>query len=141
MSRLISTYTKLIGTFRLLILQKILGEKKNMQRIQCPVCKEEGVLQWKETITKAKRKMYHYKKLYVYHQHPQEHPKRPKWCYLTAENIEALGITQNTKPITQNLTQNKLKENNLKSSPIDQSEDAVGDASIAQSVEQQPCKL
>jgi hypothetical protein len=64
-----------------------------MQRVQCPICKQEGVLQWKETITKAKGKMYHYKKLYVYHQHPQEHPERPKWCYLTAENIEALGIT------------------------------------------------
>lgn len=73
-----------------------------MQRIQCPVCKQEGVLQWKETITKAKGKMYHYKKLYVYHQHPQEHPERPKWCYLTAENIEALEITQNRSPITQN---------------------------------------
>ena len=76
-----------------------------MQRIQCPNCKQEGVLQWKETITKAKGKMYHYKKLYVYHQHPQEHPERPKWCYLTAEHTRALGITENRSPITQNLTQ------------------------------------
>jgi hypothetical protein len=85
-----------------------------MQRIQCPNCKQEGVLQWKETITTAKGKMYHYKKLYVYHQHPQEHPERPKWCYLTAENIEALGITQNKKPITQNLTQNSMDPYSLK---------------------------
>ena len=112
-----------------------------MQRIQCPICQQEGVLQWKETITKAKGKMYHYKKLYVYHQHPEEHPEKPKWCYLTAENIEALGITQNRKTITQNLTQNRTMPNNLKSSPINQNKDAIADASIAQSVEQQPCKL
>jgi hypothetical protein len=101
-----------------------------MQRIQCPICKQEGVFQWKETITKAKGKMYHYKKLYVYHQHPREHPERPRWCYLTAENVEALGIIQNS-----------TKQNNLKSSPISQNGNAIADASIAQSVERQPCKL
>ena len=111
-----------------------------MHRIQCPICKQEGVLQWKETITKAKGKMYHYKKLYVYHQHPQEHPERPKWCYLTAESIEALSITQNSNRNTQNLAQNNLKQNNFKSSSINQN-NVVIDASIAQSVEQQPCKL
>jgi hypothetical protein len=112
-----------------------------MQRIQCPICKQEGVLQWKETITKAKGKMYHYKKLYVYHQHPEEHPEKPKWCYLTANNIEALGITQNKKPNTQNLTQNSTIPNNLNSSLNKQNTSKNGDASIAQSVEQQPCKL
>ena len=114
-----------------------------MQRIQCPICKQEGVLQWKETVTKAKGKMYHYRKLYVYHQHPEGHPEKPKWCYLTAQNIEALGIeiTQNRKPITQNLTQNNAKQNSLKSGSINQNRDAIADASIAQSVEQQPCKL
>ena|SRR5208337_4246282 len=111
-----------------------------MQRIQCPICEQEGVLQWKETITKAKGKMYRYKKLYVYHQHPQEHPERPKWCYLTAENIEALGITQSSNPIVQNLTQNNLKQNILKSSLNNQNRNE-NSASIAQSVEQQPCKL
>ena len=84
-----------------------------MQRVRCPMCKQDGVLQWKETITKAKGKKYRYKKLYVYHQHPKEHPERPKWCYLTAKNMEALGITQNKKE-PKNLksrlnTQNKIK--------------------------------
>ena len=99
-----------------------------MQRIQWPICKQDGVLQWKETITKAKGKMYHYKKLYVYHQHPQEHPERPKWCYQTAENIEALGITQNRKSITQNLTQNITESNNLKSSSFNEN---MGGRSLA----------
>lgn len=112
-----------------------------MQRINCPICKQDGVLQWKETITKAKGKMYHYKKLYVYHQHPQEHPERPRWCYLTPENIEVLGITQKSYPITQNIAQNSTRQNNLKSSPISQSRNENRRASIAQSVEQQPCKL
>jgi hypothetical protein len=85
--------------------------------------------------------MYHYKKLYVYHQHPQEHPERPRWCYLTAEKTKALGITQNSNTITQDLTQNKPKENNLKSSFNNQNRNENSDASIAQSVEQQPCKL
>ena len=112
-----------------------------MQKIQCPTCKQDGVLQWKETVTKAKGRMYHYRKLYVYHQHPKEHPERPKWCYLTTKHIEALGITQNTSPITQKLTQNNSKPNNLKSSLDSQNSDAIEGASIAQSVEQQPCKL
>jgi hypothetical protein len=89
-----------------------------MQRIRCPVCKQEGTLQWKETITKAKGKMYHYKKLYVYHQHPEEHPEKPKWCYLTAENIKSLGITQNREPITQNLTQNSTQTENSRIEPL-----------------------
>jgi len=76
-----------------------------MQKIKYPVCEEEGVLQWKQTVTRAKGKMYHYTKLYVYHQHPKEHPEKPKWCYLTSENARALRITQNKKPITQNSTQ------------------------------------
>ena len=98
---------------------KTIGEKKNMQKILCPVCKQDGVLQWKETITKAKGRMYHYKKLYVYHHHPEEHSERPKWCYLTAEHVEALGITQKS-PITQNLTQNDLGPNNLKLGSVEE---------------------
>lgn len=90
--------------------------KEKTQRIQCPICKQEGVLQWKATITKAKGRVYHYKKLYVYHQHPEEHPERPKWCYLTSENIETLGTTQNRNHITQNLTRNNMEQNSLKSS-------------------------
>ncbi len=112
-----------------------------MQRIQCPMCKQDGVLQWKDTITKAKGKAYYYKKLYVYHQHPKEHPERPKWCYLNAENIEALGITQNKNSITQNLTQNNTESNSPKSSLNNQNRNEKSNASIAQSVEQQPCKL
>ena len=77
-----------------------------MQKIQCPVCHQDGVLQWKKTITKVNGKSYCYRKLYVYHQHPKEHPNKPKWCYLRAEHLKALGLTQKTKSITQNLTQN-----------------------------------
>ena len=77
-----------------------------MQKIKCPVCKQQGVLQWKETVTKIKGKEYHYKKLYVYHQHPKEHPEKPKWCYLNRDHLKALGITQK-------LTQNKRKSKNL----------------------------
>ncbi|MEM1514941.1 MAG: hypothetical protein QXH24_02690 [Candidatus Bathyarchaeia archaeon] len=32
----------------------------------------------KETVTKAKGKIYRYRKLYVYHQHPKEHPDKPE---------------------------------------------------------------
>ena len=67
------------------------------KRIQCPVCGKEGVLQWKETITKAKGKTYRYRKLYVYHWDS----KKPKWCYLRKEHLEELGITKN------NLTQKR----------------------------------
>ena len=112
-----------------------------MQRIQCPVCKQEGVLQWKNTVTTAKGRTYQYRKLYVYHQHPKEHLDKPKWCYLAMENLKALGITQNTASLTQSLTQNTTEPNNLKSSPINQNRNAIDAASIAQSVEQQPCKL
>ena len=117
------------------------GINKNMQRIQCPICRQEGVLQWKATITNAKGKMYHYKKLYIYHQHPEEHPEKPKWCYLTARTIEALGIAQNEKPIAHSLTQNSTMPNNLKLSPVNQNRNENVCASIAQSVERQPCKL
>ena len=68
-----------------------------MQKIQCPICHQQGVLQWKETVTIIKGKRYVYKKLYVYHQHPKEHPNKPKWCYLSKEQV---------KSITQKITQN-----------------------------------
>jgi hypothetical protein len=71
-----------------------------MQKIQCPICHQQGVLQWKETITIIKGKRYSYKKLYVYHQHPKEHPNKPKWCYLSKE--QAKSITQKESKITQN---------------------------------------
>ena len=80
-------------------------ERKMDKRIQCPVCGKEGVLQWKNTVTKAKGKTYRYKKLYVYHWHP----KKPKWCYLRKEHLKILGIIK--KNLTQNnyaLTQNPL---------------------------------
>ena len=82
-------------------------ERKMDKRIQCPVCGKEGVLQWKETVTKAKGKTYRYKKLYVYHWNP----KKPRWCYLNKEQLEALetpkrSLTQNKHSLTQNLTQN-----------------------------------
>ncbi len=107
------TYTKLISIIVSTFLHKTIGEKKDMQRIQCPICKQDGVLQWKKTVTKAKGRTYHYRKLYVYHHHPDEHPKRPKWCYLSAQNLKELGITQNRNSITQNLTQNNSNSENL----------------------------
>ena len=58
---------------------------------------------------------------------PQEHPERPKWCYLTAEHVEALGITQKN-PITQNLAQNDLEPNNLKLGSV---EENMGGRSLA----------
>ena len=93
-----------------------LREEKDMQRIKCPVCKQQGVLQWKETITRIKGKEYRYKKLYVYHQHPKEHPEKPKWCYLNRDHLKALGITQNRSSLTQKLTQNNRNPENLNSS-------------------------
>lgn len=84
-----------------------------MQRIKCPVCKQQGVLQWKETVTRIKGKEYHYKKLYVYHQHPKEHPEKPKWCYLNRDHLKALGITQNKSSLTQKLTQNNSNTESL----------------------------
>ena len=83
-----------------------------MQRIECPVCKQQGVLQWKDTVTRIKGKEYHYKKLYVYHQHPEEHPEKPKWCYLNRDHLKALGITQNKD----SLTQDNIKSEKPKSS-------------------------
>ena len=87
------------------------------KRIQCPVCGKEGVLQWKETITKAKGKTYRYKKLYIYHWNP----KKPKWCYLRKEHLEELGITKNNLTqkrniLTQNLTQTSTNSEKPKSS-------------------------
>ena len=84
-----------------------------MQKIQCPICHQEGVLQWKETVTTVKGKRYSYKKLYVYHQHPKEHPNKPKWCYLSKEQVKS--ITQKESTITQNITQNKEAQKMLKS--------------------------
>ena len=82
------------------------------KRIQCPVCGKEGVLQWKDTITKAKGKKYRYKKLYVYHWDP----KKPKWCYLRKEQLKTLGIIKSN--LTQKrglLTQNNENPENLNS--------------------------
>ena len=92
-------------------------ERKMDKRIQCPVCGKEGVLQWKETVTKAKGKTYRYKKLYVYHWNP----KKPRWCYLNKEQLEALetpkrSLTQNKHSLTQNLTQNTTSSEKPKSS-------------------------
>ncbi len=96
------------------------------KRIQCPVCGKEGVLQWKETVTKVKGKTYRYKKLYVYHWNP----KKPKWCYLNKEHLKALGITkndltqkrntltQNTHMLTQKDTPNNTNLKNIKLSSI-----------------------
>ena len=84
-----------------------------MEKITCPVCHQEGVLQWKETVTIVKGKRYSYKKLYVYHQHPKEHPNKPKWCYLSKEQVKS--ITQKESTITQNITQNKEAQKMLKS--------------------------
>ena len=86
-----------------------------MEKITCPVCHQEGVLQWKETVTIVKGKRYSYKKLYVYHQHPREHPERPKWCYLTKQQIESLNLTQKEYTITQNITQNGEAQKSFKS--------------------------
>ena len=94
-----------------------MGERKMDKRIQCPVCDKEGVLQWKETITKAKGKTYRYKKLYIYHWNP----KKPKWCYLRKDHLEDLQLTQNTELLTQksipeaidNNNQNKLKNHSF----------------------------
>ena len=86
-----------------------------MEKITCPVCHQEGVLQWKETVTIVKGKRYSYKKLYVYHQHPREHPERPKWCYLTKEKMESLNLTQKESTITQNITQNGEAQKSFKS--------------------------
>ena len=109
-----------------------------MQRLQCPNCKQEGVLQWKETITKAKGRMYHYKKLYVYHQHPKEHPEKPKWCYLTAEHTRALKITEDRGSITQNLTQNNSQPEKPNLSP---NQELNTWASSSGRIEHQPPKL
>jgi hypothetical protein len=49
----------------------------------------------------------------LYHYHPKEHPDKPKWCYLSEENIKELGITLNNSSITQNLTQNNTRTENL----------------------------
>ena len=87
------------------------------KRIQCPICGKEGVLQWKETITKAKGKTYRYKKLYVYHWNP----KKPKWCYLRKEHLDTLGISRNSLTqkrdhLTQNYTQTNTDSKKPKSS-------------------------
>jgi len=81
-----------------------------MKRVICPVCLQEGTLQWKETITIYKGKRYSYKKLYVYHHHP-----KPRWCYLTKQQIEALNLTQKESTITQNTTQNVEAQKKFKS--------------------------
>ena len=91
------------------------------KRIQCPVCGKEGVLQWKETITKAKGKTYQYKKLYVYHWNPE----KPKWCYLNKEQREALEtserpLTRNKHSLTQNYIQATATRENLNSSLINE---------------------
>ena len=84
-----------------------------MQRVQCPVCNQDGVLQWKETVTKVRGKEYRYRKLYVYHQHPKQHPEKHKWCYLNKGHLQTLGITQNKESLTQSLTQNRATRENL----------------------------
>ena len=76
-----------------------------MQRVECPVCKREGRLMWKETKTFSKGKMYTYRKLYVYHGKGTRKP----WCYMKPEHLEALGVTtqKTTQSTTQNATQNE----------------------------------
>ena len=96
-----------------------------MDRIKCPVCSEEGTLQWKDTVTTIKEKTYRYRKLYVYHQHPSEHPNKPKWCYLNEEHRTALGLTQRDS-LTQ-ITQNNSQMKNLNLGSISENRWTGGD--------------
>jgi hypothetical protein len=81
-----------------------MGEGKMDEGIQCPVCGKEGVLQWKNTVTKAKGKTYRYKKLYVYHWDS----KKPKWCYLRKEQLGALGIMKSDRTGNKDKTLHKI---------------------------------
>ena len=78
------------------------------KRIHCPSCGQEGVLQWKETVTKAKGRTYRYKKLYVYHWNPE----KPRWCYLNKEQLKQL---EDRGILNDNLTQNTPRQENLNS--------------------------
>ena len=117
------------------------GGERNLPRVECVKCGRIGNL----TIKKTKSHGTTYE--YYYVQHYIKESDKIEWCYLGSykglpkEYERILQKEETVHNDKQHCTQNTLKPNNLKSSPINQNKDAIADASIAQSVEQQPCKL
>jgi hypothetical protein len=87
----------------------------------------------KQTVSKGIKYRYWYVKHLV--------GDRIKWCYIGKTLPEQYSQRASARTETRTGTQNSIKQNNLRLSPINQNRDAITDASIAQSVEQQPCKL
>ena len=68
------------------------------KELVCPRCGKKGVLMWKTTISK---KIYKYKKLYVYHEIiPVSHKtsiRIQKWCYLNKNQLKNPSILNTIK--------------------------------------------
>jgi hypothetical protein len=117
------------------------GGKKNLPRVKCIKCGRIGNL----TIKKTKSHGTTYE--YYYVQHYMKESDKIEWCYLGSyEGLpkEYERTLQKEKTIhneKQHCTQKSSEPNNLKSSPTNQNKNEKSNASIAQSVEQQPCKL
>jgi hypothetical protein len=104
-----------------------------MTKVKCQKCGNEGYLIAKQTVSKGMKYQYWYVKHNL--------DDKIKWCYIG----KALPAEyQKPKPVgesTQTRTQNSMGPNNLKTSLNSQNRNGNVSASIAQSVEQQPCKL
>jgi DNA-directed RNA polymerase subunit RPC12/RpoP len=78
------------------IFWKISRKIDRAKELVCPRCGKKGVLMWKTTISK---KIYKYRKLYVYHERiPFSHKtsiRIQKWCYLNKNQLKNPSI-QNT---------------------------------------------
>ena len=104
-----------------------------MTKAICIKCGKEGYLITKQSVSKGTTYFYWYVK------HTAN--KKIKWCYIGKTVPEEYQKLISEKSSTQTGTQNTMKPNNLKSSPVNQNKNGNMYASIAQSVEQQPCKL
>jgi hypothetical protein len=56
--------------------------------VKCPICGQQGVLMWKNTMTRANGMLYHYRKLYCYHCSAQGQ----KWHYINSKKAERLDL-------------------------------------------------
>ena len=104
-----------------------------MTKVKCLKCGNEGYLIVKQTVSKGIKYQYWYVK----------HPigDKIKWCYVGKNLPVEYQKLKPARESTQTGTQSSIEPNKLKSSLNSQNRNERRSASIAQSVEQQPCKL
>ena len=98
MSRTVEEYREVFGEYSLI--WKIRNKISQPKEIVCPRCGKKGRLMQKTTVSK---KIYKYRKWYVYHERIPN-PSKPSlkiqsWCYLNRNQLENPTIRDRIKSI------------------------------------------